>query len=69
MSSTDWQGTLVDTIVAEEHCIAANRRVAFEGMAVGVSPDVIGVDEVRIVRLVGERGSRVDVLLKFLSFH
>jgi hypothetical protein len=55
-------------MVAEEHCIAANRRVAFEGMAAGVSPDVIGVDEVRIVSLAGERGFLVDVLLKFLNF-
>ena len=69
MSSADWQGTLVDTIVAEEHCIAANRRVAFERMAAGVSPDGIDVDEVRIVSLAGEKGSRVEVLLKFLNFH
>ena len=56
-------------MVAEEDCIAANQRVAFEGMAAGVSADVIGVDEVLIVSLAGERGSRVDVLLKFLNFH
>lgn len=37
-------------------------------MAAGVSSEGIGVDEVRIISLAGERGFLFDVLLKFLNF-